>query len=89
MVKYRHCCGSDPFETDLDPAFHFDTDPDPAFQFDKIWIRLFQRGNKPKSVLFIHFYLIFLVSSPTGPKQKAYFVQFPLPVDFVVLIRVA
>ncbi len=42
----------DPFDTDPDPAFHFDTDPDPAFQFD----------TDLKAVLFIHLYLIFIVS---------------------------
>jgi hypothetical protein len=61
----------DPFDTDLDPAFHFDTDLDPAFQFDTdptvlsgsgSGSLLFQRGNVPKTVLFIHLYLIFLVS---------------------------
>ncbi len=53
----------DPFDTDLDPAFHFDMDWDPAFQFDTnqdpdptvLYRSLpFQRGNVPKTVLFIH-----------------------------------
>ncbi len=30
----QRCCGSRPFDTDPDPAFHLDTDPDPAFHFD-------------------------------------------------------
>jgi hypothetical protein len=25
---------TDPFDMDLDPAFHSDLDPDPVFQFD-------------------------------------------------------
>ncbi len=62
----------DPFDTDPDPAFHFgtDPDPDPAFHFDMdpdptvcygTGSLPFQRGNVPKTVLFIHLYLIFLV----------------------------
>ncbi len=51
----------DPFDTDPDPAVHFETVPDPT-----IWYRSrslpSQRGNVPKTVLFIHLYLIFLVS---------------------------
>jgi hypothetical protein len=77
---------------DLDPAFHFDTDPDPVFQFDTdldltVWYRSgslpFQRGNEPKTVLFIHLNLFFLVSR----SNKAYFVKISFPVNFVVLIR--
>jgi hypothetical protein len=59
-------------QTDPDPAYHFSTDPDPAFQFDTDPDSTvlygsrslpFQRGNVPKTVLFIHLYLIsFLVS---------------------------
>ncbi len=61
----------DPFDTDPDPAFHFDMYPDPAFQFDTdldLTVRYrsgsipylpFQRDNVPKTVLFIHLYLIF------------------------------
>jgi hypothetical protein len=30
-----------------------------------------------------------LSEGPAGPNQKAYFVKFPLPLNFVVLIRVA
>ncbi len=64
----------DPFDTnpDPDPAFHFDIDPDPdpTFKFDLgpdptvlfgSGSLLFQRGNVPRTVLFIHPYLIFLV----------------------------
>jgi hypothetical protein len=56
----------DPFDTDTDPVFNFDTDPDPAFQSETnpdqtIWYGSgslpFQRGNTPKTVLFIHLYL--------------------------------
>jgi hypothetical protein len=75
----------DPFDTDKvpDPAFYFDNDPDPdpAFQFDTnldltVWygygfISLpFQRGNVPKTVLFIHLCLIFLVSRSNKTQTK-------------------
>ncbi len=35
LAVQRRCCGSSPFDTDPDPAFHFGTspDPDPAFHF--------------------------------------------------------
>jgi hypothetical protein len=60
-------------------------DPDPT-----VWSGSlpFQRGNVPKTVLFIHLNLIYLVS-PTGPNQKSYFIKFSLPVNVVVLISVA
>jgi hypothetical protein len=51
----------DPFDTDLDPT---------------IWYRygsgslLFQRGYVPKTVLFIHLYLIFLVSRSNRTHTK-------------------
>jgi hypothetical protein len=58
----------DPFDTDpdpafdfeTDPAFHFDTDPDPTVLYGYGSLP-FQRGNGPKTVLFIHLYLIFLI----------------------------
>ncbi len=53
------------FYTDPDPAFQFDTDPDPTVWYGSGSGSLpFQRGNVPKTVLelFIHLYLIFLVS---------------------------
>jgi hypothetical protein len=65
---------SDPFDTDLDPAFRFDMDPDPTFQFDTdpvptVWYgsgsSLIQRGNVPKTALLINLNLIFLVSRST------------------------
>jgi hypothetical protein len=48
-------------------------------------------GNVPKTVLFIHLNLIFLVtrSNRTQPKGIRYFVRFSPLVNFVVLIRVA
>jgi hypothetical protein len=55
----------DPFDTHPDPAFHFDTDPDPVFQFATdpdptvcygSGSLPFQKGNIPKTVLFIHLY---------------------------------
>jgi hypothetical protein len=58
----------DPCDTDTDPAliwirscFQFDTDPDPTVGYGSGSL-LFQRGNVPKTILFIHLYLIFLVS---------------------------
>ncbi len=90
----------DPFDTDTDPdpASHFDTDTDHVFQFDTdpdptVWYGSeslpFQRGNVPKTVLFIHLSLIFLVSRSNRTHTKGFFVKFSLPVNFVVLIRVA
>ncbi len=85
---------------DPDRAFHFDTDPDPAFQFDKdpdptVWYGSgslpFPRGSGLKTVLTYTSYLDFFPLSvgPTGSNQKAYLVKFSLPVNFIVLIRVA
>jgi hypothetical protein len=73
------------FDTDLDPAFPFDPDPtvslDPDLRSfeDVMYLRL----------LFIHLNLVSLSVGPPGPHQKAYFVKFSLPVNFVVIIRVA
>ncbi len=60
-----------------DPACHFDTDPDPAFQFDTdpdptVWSGSlpFQRLNVPKTVLFIHLNLVFLVSRSNRTQPK-------------------
>jgi hypothetical protein len=53
----------------------FDTDPDP-YRF--------------KEVMYLkHTFYTSLLDFPTGPKQKAHFVKFSLPVNFVVLIIVA
>jgi hypothetical protein len=52
-------------------------------------LTIFQRGNEPKTVFFIHLNLIFLVSRPNRTQTKGYFVKFSLPVNFVLLIRVA
>jgi hypothetical protein len=90
----------DPFDTDPDHVFHFNTVPDPAFQFDldpdlTVWSGslTFQRGNVPKTVLFIRYILTWFSLSvgPIGPNQKTYryFVKFSLPVNFVVPIWVA
>ncbi len=51
----------DPDHFDPDPAFQFDMDPDPTVLSGSGSL-LFQRGNVPKTVLFIHFNLTFLVS---------------------------
>jgi hypothetical protein len=49
----------------------------------------FQRGNVPKTVLFIHLNLIFLVSRSNRTQPEGMLCKFSLPVNFVVLIRVA
>ncbi len=82
------CCGSRHFCTDPDPAFPFDTDQHPT-----VWSGSgslsFKKGNVPKQY-FLHILTWFSLSvGPTGPNQKAYFVKFSLPVNFVVLIKVA
>ncbi len=59
----------DPFDTDPDPAFNFDTDPDPAVGYGSGSLP-FQRRNVPKTVLFIHLYLIFLVSRANRTHTK-------------------
>ncbi len=66
----------DPFDTDPDPAFHFDIDSDPAPAFPTVWYGSgsgslpFQGGNVPKTVLFIHLYLIFLVRRSNRTQTK-------------------
>ncbi len=63
----------DHFDTDSDPDFHFDTDPDPANRSGYRSL-LYQRGNVPKTVLYIHLDLIFLVSrsARTQPESVLY-----------------
>ncbi len=58
----------------------FDTDPDP-YRFK------FQRGKVPNTVIFIHLNLVFLPASPPGPNQKAHFVKFSLPANFVYSLK--
>jgi hypothetical protein len=69
--------GPDPFDTDPDPVFHFYTGPGPAFQFNTdpavgygSGYLPFQRGNKAKTGLFIHLYLIFLVRRSNRTQTK-------------------
>ncbi len=48
-----------------------------------------------KEVMYLKPYFLYILTwfslsvGPTGPNQKTYFVKFSLPVNFVVLIRVA
>jgi hypothetical protein len=80
---------SDLFDPDPDPASHFDTDPDPAFQFDT-----YPDPYRFKGVMYLKQYFLYILTwfslsvGPTGPNEKACFVQFSLPGN-VVLIRVA
>jgi hypothetical protein len=75
---------------DPDPAFHFDTDLDPAFQFDMDPNPYHFKEVMCLKQYFLYIYTWFSLSvGRIGPNQKAYFVKFSLPVNFVVLIRVA
>jgi hypothetical protein len=49
---------ADPGPFDSDPAFQFDKNPDPTVLHGSGSLP-FQRGNVPKTVLFIHLYLIY------------------------------
>ncbi len=75
---------------DPDPAFYFDTDPDPGFQFytDLDPYRFKEVMYLKRYFLYI-FNWFYLSVGPTGPTQTVFFVKFSLPVNFVVLIRVA
>ncbi len=57
---------------DLDPAFHFDPDPDCAFRFgpDPDPYCFKEICNVPKTILFIHLNLIFLVSRSTRAQPE-------------------
>ncbi len=90
----------DPFDTDPDPAFHFDTDPDPILLSNLIRIRIRLFDTVPdsylfKEVIYLKQYFLYMFTSfslsvgPTGSTEKVFFVQFSLPVNFVVLMRVA
>jgi hypothetical protein len=90
----------DPFDTDPACACHLDTDPDPelAFHFDMdpdltVWSG---SGSLPfKEVMYRKQYFLYILTwfylsvGPTGPNQKAYFDKLSLPVNVVVLVRVA
>ncbi len=85
-------------DPDPDPTFHFDTDPDPAFRFGTIRIPLFDMDPDPyrfQEVTYLKQYFLYILTwfslsvCPPGPNQKAFFVKFYLPVNFVVLISVA
>ncbi len=70
------------FDKDPDPAFRFYTDPDPYHFKEVMYLKQYR--------YFVYILTLFSLSiGPTGPNQKAYFVKFSLPVNFVVLIRVA
>jgi hypothetical protein len=71
-IQMNSVTGTDPFEMDLDPLFHFDTDLDLTFLYGSGSL-LFQRGNVPKTILFIHIYLIFLVSWSTKTQPAGIF----------------
>ncbi len=58
----------------------FDTDPDPYHFKDVMYLKWYF------SYIFIWFSLSV---GPTGPTKKVFFVKFSLPVNFVVLNRVA
>jgi hypothetical protein len=75
---------ADPNHFDPDPAFHFDMnlDPDPFFHFDTdpnptVWYRSgslpFLKGNVPKTVLFVHLNLSFIVSRFARTQPKGIF----------------
>jgi hypothetical protein len=89
-IKRTTPCVADPepFDTDPVPAFQCDTDPDPT-----VWNGSgslpYQIGFIPKTVFFIHLYLIFLVSSSnrTHKKCTVFFVKFSHPVNFVVPVE--
>jgi hypothetical protein len=58
----------------------FDTDPDPYCFKEVMYLKQY----------FLYIFTLFSFSvGPKGPNQKAYFVKFCHPVNFVVLIRVA
>jgi hypothetical protein len=57
--SFNSVADPDPFDTDLDPAFQSDTDTTVLYGSRSL---TFQRGNVPKTALFIHLYFIFLVS---------------------------
>jgi hypothetical protein len=68
------------------------------FTLIRIRIRLFDTDPKPchfKEVMNLKRYFLYIFTSfslpvgPTGPTQKVFFVQFSLPVNFFVLMRVA
>jgi hypothetical protein len=56
-------------DSDPDPAYQFDTDLDPTVGYGSGFLP-FQRGNVPKTVLFIHLNLIFLVSRSNSPIRR-------------------
>ncbi len=78
----------DPLYTDPDPAFQFDMDPDPTVWYGSGSLS-FQIGTVPKTVLFIHLNVIFLVSRSNRTQPEGIIVKFSLPVNFVMIIRVA
>jgi hypothetical protein len=64
----------------------------------RIWMRLFYPDPdlyRFKEVMYLKQFFLYIFTSlslsvgPTGPTQKVFFVQFSLPVNFVVLMRVA
>ncbi len=58
----------------------FDTDPDPCHFKEVMYLKQY----------FLYIFTWFSLSvGPTGPNQQAYIVKFSIPVNFVVLIRVA
>ncbi len=69
----------EPFDASPDPAFHFDPDPDP-YRFNEVMYL--------KRYFLCIFTSFSLSVGPTGPTQKVFFVQFSLPANFVVLMRV-
>jgi hypothetical protein len=75
---------------DLDPACHFDTnqDPDRAFQFDTDPDLCRVKEVIYLKQYFLYILTLFFVSRSSRTQPKAYFL-FSLPVNFVVLIRVA
>ncbi len=64
------------------------------FNLKRIQIQLFDLDTYPfKEVMYLKKYFLILTwfsssVGPTGPNQKAYFVKFSLPVNYVVLIKV-
>ncbi len=81
---------------DPDPLC-IDPDPNPAFRFYRdpdttVWCRSgslpFQRGNAPKTVLFIHLYWIFLVSrsNRTHTKGTVFSTNFGHLRDFLAVV---
>ncbi len=65
------------------------------FNLTRIWIRQFDPDPDPyrfKEVMYLKQYFYYILTwfslsvGPIGPTQKAYFVKFSLPVNFVVLM---